>query len=395
MSYSFDMYQTLGIATVVLLFGAWLRKKMVLLQKFCIPAPVVGGLIYAVIMAAIYGFTGMDFDYEETIKNICMVVFFTSVGFQANIKVLKKGGIGLIIMAVLVVVLIFLQNGISLLAAKMIGADSKIGLATGSIPMIGGHGTAGAFGPILEDFGLKGATTVCTAAATFGLIIGSLMGGPLAESLIRKRKLFEKEKPEDAAILIEEEKSHSHQVGMYAGAAYQLAIAMGLGTLVSWLLSLTGMKFPVYIGSLIVAAVMRNIGDHSKKINIHMGEINDLGGIALSIFLGIAMITLKLWQIADLAMPMVILLVVQTVLMYLFARFVVFNTMGRNYDAAVLSAGFCGFGMGATPNAMANMQAVTDKYGPSVKAYILVPIIGSMFTDFSNSLVITLFINLI
>jgi ESS family glutamate:Na+ symporter len=324
-----------------------------------------------------------------------MVVFFTSVGFQANIKVLKKGGIGLIIMAVLVVVLIFLQNGISLLAAKMIGADSKIGLATGSIPMIGGHGTAGAFGPILEDFGLKGATTVCTAAATFGLIIGSLMGGPLAESLIRKRKLFEKEKPEDAAILIEEEKSHSHQVGMYAGAAYQLAIAMGLGTLVSWLLSLTGMKFPVYIGSLIVAAVMRNIGDHSKKINIHMGEINDLGGIALSIFLGIAMITLKLWQIADLAMPMVILLVVQTVLMYLFARFVVFNTMGRNYDAAVLSAGFCGFGMGATPNAMANMQAVTDKYGPSVKAYILVPIIGSMFTDFSNSLVITLFINLI
>ena len=395
MSYSFDMYQTLGIATVVLLFGAWLRKKMVLLQKFCIPAPVVGGLIYAVIMAAIYGFTGMDFDYEETIKNICMVVFFTSVGFQANIKVLKKGGIGLIIMAVLVVVLIFLQNGISLLAAKMIGADSKIGLATGSIPMIGGHGTAGAFGPILEDFGLRGATTVCTAAATFGLIIGSLMGGPLAESLIRKRKLFEKEKPEDAAILIEEEKSHSHQVGMYAGAAYQLAIAMGLGTLVSWLLSLTGMKFPVYIGSLIVAAVMRNIGDHSKKINIHMGEINDLGGIALSIFLGIAMITLKLWQIADLAMPMVILLVVQTVLMYLFARFVVFNTMGRNYDAAVLSAGFCGFGMGATPNAMANMQAVTDKYGPSVKAYILVPIIGSMFTDFFNSLVITLFINLI
>ena len=395
MSYSFDMYQTLGIATVVLLFGAWLRKKMVLLQKFCIPAPVVGGLIYAVIMAAIYGFTGMDFDYEETIKNICMVVFFTSVGFQANIKVLKKGGIGLIIMAVLVVVLVFLQNGISLLAAKMIGADSKIGLATGSIPMIGGHGTAGAFGPIVEDFGLKGATTVCTAAATFGLIIGSLMGGPLAESLIRKRKLFEKEKPEDAAILIEEEKSHSHQVGMYAGAAYQLAIAMGLGTLVSWLLSLTGMKFPVYIGSLIVAAVMRNIGDHSKKINIHMGEINDLGGIALSIFLGIAMITLKLWQIADLAIPMVILLVVQTVLMYLFARFVVFNTMGRNYDAAVLSAGFCGFGMGATPNAMANMQAVTDKYGPSVKAYILVPIIGSMFTDFINSLVITLFINLI
>ncbi|MBR6171779.1 MAG: sodium/glutamate symporter [Eubacterium sp.] len=395
MNISFDMYQTLGIATVVLLFGAWLKKKLNILQRFCIPAPVVGGLIYAVTMTIIYVATGMEIDYDDTIKNICMVLFFTSVGFQANVKVLKKGGLDLLLLVLLVGVLVFLQNGTSLLVSGMIGVDPKVGLSTGSIPMIGGHGTAGAFGPILEDFGLQGATTVCTAAATFGLVAGSLMGGPLAQRLIRKYNLLEKEKKEDLSTLIEEEKSHKRDVSMYAGATYQLAIAMGLGTGVSWLLSRMGMTFPVYIGALIVAAIIRNVCDRSKKITIHMGEINDLGGIALSLFLGIAMITLKLWKLADLALPMIILLAVQTVLMYLFARFIVFYVMGRDYDAAVLTAGVCGFGMGATPNAMANMQAVTDKFGTSVKAYILIPIVGGMFADFINSLGITLFINMI
>ena len=395
MNVSFDMYQTLGIATVVLLFGAWLKKKLNILQRFCIPAPVVGGLIYAVTMTIIYVATGMEIDYDDTIKNICMVLFFTSVGFQANVKVLKKGGLDLLLLVLLVGVLVFLQNGTSLLVSGMIGVDPKVGLSTGSIPMIGGHGTAGAFGPILEDFGLQGATTVCTAAATFGLVAGSLMGGPLAQRLIRKYNLLEKEKKEDPSVLIEEEKSHKRDVGMYAGATYQLAIAMGLGTGVSWLLSRMGMTFPVYIGALIVAAIIWNVCDRSKKITIHMGEINDLGGIALSLFLGIAMITLKLWKLAELAFPMIILLAVQTVLMYLFARFIVFYVMGRDYDAAVLTAGVCGFGMGATPNAMANMQAVTDKFGASVKAYILIPIVGGMFTDFINSLGITLFINMI
>ena len=182
---------------------------------------------------------------------------------------------------------------------------------------------------------------------------------------------------------------------MYAGAVYQLAIAIGLGTVISWLLSKAGMTFPVYIGAMIIAAIMRNIGEHTGKITIHMGEINDIGGICLSVFLGIAMITLKLWQLVELALPMIVLLGAQLALMFVIARFVVFNVMGRDYDAAVLAAGTCGFGMGATPNAMANMQAITDKYAPSVKAYILVPIVGSMFADFLNSLIITLFINII
>ena len=227
------------------------------------------------------------------------------------------------------------------------------------------------------------------------MIIGSVMGGPIGRKLILKHDLLKTVIPEDDSILVEDEQKHHRSVSMYAPAAYQLAIAMGIGTFVSWVLSYSGMTFPVYIGSMIVAAFMRNIGEYSGKIHIHMGEINDIGGICLSLFLGIAMITLKLWQLAELALPMIIMLVAQVLLMAMFSYFIVYNVMGRNYDAAVLAAGTCGFGMGATPNAMANMQALTAKFAPSIKAYMLVPIVGSMFADFINSLVITGFINFI
>ena len=324
-----------------------------------------------------------------------MVLFFTSVGFQANLKVLKSGGKALIVFLVLVVALIIGQNFASIGLANVLGLDSLTGMTTGSIPMIGGHGTAGAFGPVLEDFGVSGATTVCTAAATFGLIAGSLMGGPIGNRLIKKHNLLDTIKAEDDSFLVEEEEKHERHFSMYAPAVFQLIIAVGIGTIVSELLSLTGMTFPIYIGAMIVAAIMRNIGEYTGKITIHMGEINDLGGICLSLFLGIAMITLKLWQLADLALPLVILLAGQAVLMFLFAYYVIYNIMGRDYDAAVIAAGTCGFGMGATPNAMANMQAICDKYTPSVKAYLIIPIVGSLFADFLNSLTITFFINLL
>mgnify|MGYP000394064329 FL=1 len=324
-----------------------------------------------------------------------MVFFFTSVGFQANLKVLKSGGKSLIVFLFLVIMLIVMQNFSAIGLANLIGLDSLTGMTTGSIPMVGGHGTAGAFGPVLEDFGVQGATTVCTAAATFGLIAGSLMGGPVGNRLIKKHNLIATIKTEDDSLLVEEEEKHERHFSMYAPAVFQLIIAVGLGTVVSDLLSLTGMTFPIYIGAMIVAAIMRNIGEYTGKITIHMGEINDFGGICLSLFLGIAMITLKLWQLADLALPLIILLAGQVVLMFIFTYFVVFNIMGRDYDAAVLAAGTCGFGMGATPNAMANMQAICEKYAPSVKAYLIVPIVGSLFADFLNSLTITFFINCI
>ena len=395
MNITLDMYQTIAVAVIVLMAGAFLKKRISFLQKFCIPAPVIGGLLFAILTLVLY-MTGVAvIDFDDILKEVCMVFFFTSVGFQANLKVLKSGGKSLIVFLFLVIMLIVMQNFSAIGLANLIGLDSLTGMTTGSIPMVGGHGTAGAFGPVLEDFGVQGATTVCTAAATFGLIAGSLMGGPVGNRLIKKHNLIATIKTEDDSLLVEEEEKHERHFSMYAPAVFQLIIAVGLGTVVSDLLSLTGMTFPIYIGAMIVAAIMRNIGEYTGKITIHMGEINDLGGICLSLFLGIAMITLKLWQLADLALPLIILLAGQVVLMFIFTYFVVFNIMGRDYDAAVLVAGTCGFGMGATPNAMANMQAICEKYAPSVKAYLIVPIVGSLFADFLNSLTITFFINCI
>lgn len=391
---SLDMYQTLGMAVAVLFLGAFLKKRIKFLETFCIPSPVVGGLIFAIVSCILYATGILEISFDETLKNVCMVIFFTSVGFQANLKVLKSGGLSLVVFLVCVIVLIVSQNLVSVGLAKLVGVSPFIGLSTGSIPMVGGHGTAGAFGPVLEDLGISGASTLCTAAATFGLVAGSLMGGPIGRRLILKHDLLKTAVMEDDATLVEDEKKHKRSVSMYAPATYQIAIAMGLGTIVSWALSKTGMTFPIYIGAMIVAAAMRNISEHTNLFTVNMGEINDIGGICLSLFLGIAMITLKLWQLASLALPLLILLAGQVALMFVFTYFVLFNVMGRNYDAAVLAAGTCGFGMGATPNAMANMQALTEKYVPSVKAYLLVPIIGSMFADFLNSLTITFFINL-
>ena len=389
------MYQTIAVAVVVLILGAFLKRKISFLEKFCIPAPVIGGLIFAIFTLICYSTGILEIDFDDTLKEVCMVFFFTSVGFQANLKVLKSGGKPLVIFLVLVIVLIITQNFTAIGLANLLGLDSLTGMTTGSIPMVGGHGTAGAFGPVLEDFGISGATTVCTAAATFGLVAGSLMGGPIGNRLIKKHNLLETIKNDDDTLLVEEEEKHERHFSMYAPAVFQLIIAVGIGTIFSKLLSLTGMTFPIYIGAMIAAAIMRNIGEYTGKITIHMVEINDLGGICLSLFLGIAMITLKLWQLADLALPLIILLAGQVALMFLFSYIVVFNVMGRNYDAAVLVAGTCGFGMGATPNAMANMQAICEKYGPSVKAYLIIPIVGSLFADFLNSLTITFFINLL
>lgn len=386
-----DKYQTLAVAALVLLLGRLLRKKFKFLERFCIPAPVAGGLVFAILTCVLYECKIMELSFDDVLREVCMVLFFTSVGFQANLKVLKRGGKSLIIFLGAVIVLIIVQNLTAVGISEALHVDPLLGMCTGSIPMVGGHGTAGAFGPVLEDFGVTGATTVCTAAATFGLIAGSLIGGPIGNGLIRKYDLT-KTIVRDAGTGIEEE---NKPLTEYSSAAMELAIAAGLGTIVSSVLSRTGMTFPIYIGAMIVAAIWRNIAEYSGKLPVHMAEIGSIGDICLSLFLGMAMITLKIWQLASLALPLIILLAGQLVLMFLYARFIIFPVMGRDYDAAVIAAGTCGFGMGATPNAMANMQAITDRYGPSLKAYILIPIVGSLFADFINSLVITSFINLL
>ena len=395
MTIELNMYQTLAMAVIVLVFGTFLKHRIKFLEKFCIPSPVIGGIIFAILTCVCYSTGIAEFVFDDTLREVCMVFFFTSVGFQANLKVIKSGGKSLIIFLVLLISMIILQNLLALGLSNVLHINPLIGLCTGSIPMVGGHGTAGAFGPVLESLNVSGATTICTASATFGLIAGSLIGGPLGRRLIAKKNLLATAVPEDDSLLGEDEKRHERHTNMYASAVFQLIIAIGIGTVFSMLLTKTGMTFPIYIGAMLAAALIRNIAEYTGKVTIHMGEINDLGGIALSLFLGMAMITLKLWELASLALPMLILLGAQVLFMAVFTYFIEFNVMGRDYDAAVLVAGTCGFGMGATPNAMANMQAICNRYVPSVKAYLIIPLVGSLFADFINSLVITFFVNIL
>ncbi len=390
-----NMYQTLAIATAALYLGAFLRKKIYPLEYFCIPTPVIGGLIAAAIACILYTAGIAELNYDDTLKDFFMIMFFTSVGFKADMKIIKRGGRDLLLLVIGIVVLIFLQNGAALGLSRLLHIDPRLALCTGSISMIGGHGTSGAFGPILEDFGLEGATTVAIAAATFGLIAGGLMGGPLGNSLIVRKDLLKTAKhPEKYNAAREKKKAAEKHYQHYPEAVFMLCIIVGIGTVLSMLLSKTGMAYPAYVGALLAATFTRNISQVTGKIKIYMDEIENIGEICLSLFLGIAMITLKIWQLYDLAVPMLILLGAQVIIMFLYARFAVFNVMGKDYDAAVITAGMCGFGLGVTANAMANMQTLCDRYVPSVKAYLLIPIVGTIFNDFFNSLIITLFINI-
>lgn len=386
-----DMYQATAVAAIVLLLGRILVDKIAILRKYCIPAPVVGGFIYAIIHLAVRNAGILEISADMTLKNVFMVAFFCSVGYTASFKMLKKGGIQTLVFLLLAVAMVVLQNCLGAGLAAAFGLDPRLGLATGSIPMVGGHGTAGSFGPLLEGLGVANANVVAIASATFGLVAGCAIGGPIAYNRIHKLGLHSVETKATTEEIVEKDETGAIDSKKFLDAFLYLIIAIGLGTVVSAFLGKL-MTFPFYIGAMLVGTVIRNIMDAQHK-EIPMEEIGTLGGSCLSIFLGLAMIDMKLWQLAELALPLVVMLAAQTLLMFLFAYFVVFNVLGKTYDAAVMTTGFCGFGMGATPNAMANMQAVTGQYGPAPTAFMVVPLVGSLFIDFFNATILTGFIN--
>lgn len=416
-----DMIQTAAIGALALMAGMVLTRKVALLQRYCVPSPVSGGIIFSLLTLALYGWCDVEVSFDGTLKDVFMLAFFTSVGFQSDLKVLKQGGKTLLVMLGLLVVIITLQNLMPMGITKSMGVDPLIGMAAGSISMTGGHGTAGGFASVLEGMGLHGAGTIGMAAATFGLIAGSMLGGPLAEKIICTKLTHEQMQPQDEEIdpamagIESDEASpagrekrvstNEQEFQQYAKATYCILLVMGAGTLMSWLLTKTGITFPTYFGALILAAIVRNVmgflryKEDGKWVraekSLDMDRIVSVGNISLSLFLGMAMISLKLWELQSLALPLIVILVSQIVMMGLFVFFVAFPLLGRDYDAAVLCAGFCGFGLGATPNAMANMSAVCYKYRYTVKPFLIVPIIGAMFADLINTAIITTFLNLL
>lgn len=391
-----NMVQTIALAVVLLLLGEFLVKRISFLSKYCIPAPVVGGLIFAILALVLRQTDTMAFEMDTTLQTLTMTIFFTSVGFSASFGLLKKGGLKVPIFLGVAVFLVVLQNALGVGLATLFNLDPLLGMATGSVPMTGGHGTAAAWGPVIEEAGIIGANSVAVAAATFGLIAGSMIGGPVGKRLIERHGLSQ-QKNTTATVGIEtdileetEEKLSSKKI---YSATFQILIAMGIGTIISSLLEKTGLTFPAYIGAMLVGAAMRNISEGTKIYETPMAEIDTLGGVCLSLFLSMALMTLRLWELADLAIPLIVMLLGQSVLMYLYANFVTFNVMGRDYDAAILSAGHCGFGLGATANGIAVMDSVTSKFGASPTAFFILPLIGSLFIDFINSGIITAFIN--
>lgn len=394
MTLSLNQYHTIAISILILMLGEFLRNRIFLLKKYCIPVPVVGGLLFTILLLIGYETNSFHIKLNMVFKDLFMLLFYAGIGFTASWKLLKKGGPQVIVFLILSSILVVFQNLLGVILGNLLGVGSLVGIATASIPMTGGHGTSAAFAPVLESVGLEAATTISLAAATFGLVAGSLIGGPTGHYLIEKYHLNSSEAGKidldkiDGKDIIKESRERSLVVG-----TYQLLLTVGFGCIISDLLTKTGLAFPASVGGMTAALIVRNWADNTSCFKLRLNEISIISNVSLLIFLALSMMTLKLWQLTSLAVPMLILLFAQTGMMFLFAVFVTFRFMGKNYDAAMIAVGHCGFGLGAVPTAMANMQSVESKYGPSPRAYFIVPLVGSLFINIVNSFIITIFIN--
>lgn len=398
-----DMIQTVALSTLVLFFGYFLKRLWRLLDRFNIPAPVVGGLTFATLVLILRQSKIFSFDLNTALQTPFMIAFFTTVGLTASFSLLKVGGPQVILFWGLASLLALVQDVIGVLLAKAMSVHPFLGLICGSVTMTGGHGTGLAFGPVFEGLGMKGATVYAVAAATFGLISGGLIGGPVGTKLITGRKLrssgeitVKKRIPESMEEMAEE---GERKIGL---SAYELLkymtiilTCMWVGSIVAKGFESLGITLPAYIGSMLVAAGARNFFDFTGVLRIFQNYVELLGSVSLAIFLSMALMSLKLWELFELAIPMLVILTIQVLIMAMYATFLTFRLMGKDYDAAVMAGGHCGFGLGATPNAIANMSALVEKFGPAPRAFLVIPIVGAFFIDFTNALIITFFTNIL
>lgn len=408
MTITVNAYYTLILATLVLLIGRFLVRKIKFLANFNIPEPVAGGLIGAILVYCLNAFFGYSFDFQKELQTAFMLMFFASIGLSADFGRLKSGGSPLIIFTVLVSVFIILQNGVGVLMASVLGLDPLMGLMIGSVTLTGGHGTAGAWGPIFENtYGVAGATTLGMAAATFGLVAGGLIGGPVAKRLVTnlgktpidnetQNEITTTKHHDSLETPNNEMFEKSDQVRLITATSAVETLALFAGCLVfanmmTGFAKGTWFELPTFVWALAGGVIIRNILTTFFNFNMFDRAIDVFGNASLSLFLAMALISLKLWELSDLAGSVLVILVVQVLVMIAFAYFVTFRIMGKDYDAAVLSAGHCGFGLGATPTAVANMQSITDRYGASHKAFLIVPMVGAFFVDIVNATVLQIF----
>ncbi len=388
MTISLDLLQTVGLAVCTFLLGRFIKGKVRFFQTYFIPAPVIGGLLLSLLIFAGKVSGTFTVTMNTVLQDFFMNLFFTGTGFVCSYSVLKKSGRLGAFLAVTSVFFLIVQNLVGVGLCEVFHINKLLGVAMGSISMSGGVGSGVSFGTTLESLGAEGGTTIGVAAATFGLLLGSLAGGPVANRLIKKYSL--KSTGVEAAS---EAKAATPLNGKnFFNSVLILLLAAFVGTYIGKALTLTGLNFPYYVGCLFGGALARNIAD-AKNLGLRMEEIDMIGNTALNLFLSMALMSLDILKLVDLALPMIVILLAQMVVMMLWAYFVTFNVTGRDYDAAVMAAGHCGVGLGQTPNAVANMAAVIEKNGPAPTAWFVLPVVTVIFINICNPVVITFFIN--
>lgn len=395
-----DAVQTLAFAAAVLLVGLLLRRAVPIIDRLNIPAPVVGGLLAAVIILLMRNSVA-TFQFDTTLQPILNVAFFTSIGMSASLPLLKKGGLPVIVFLAMSVFLCFAQNFIGMGVAAAFGVPALVGVMAGSVTLVGGPATGIAFAPLFEKAGVTGADSLAIAAATFGIVCGGLLGGPVGTLLI-ERVLGRKARPRKARTgEIAAEEVEASEVNFETDREdtpllrnlIVLAVAMGIGAVVSTFIQSKGITLPAYIGAMMVASILRNLDDVTGWLKIHPPVMDLIGNLCLLFFLSMALLNLRLWELAHLALPLLVILAAQVLLMAVFAVAVSYPLMGRDYDSAIMATGLIGFALGTTANALTNMRALAERYGPSPKAFLVVPLVGAFFIDFVNALIITFYLN--
>lgn len=397
--------QVLAIAAFGISLGVWLKKKFPILDRLNIPASIAGGLVYA-LAALILRDRWVNFEMDMVLRDILMVAFFTTIGMSASLRLVKEGGIQVVYFFIIATIGAVLQNVVGVVMAKVFSLNPLLGIISGSVALTGGPATALAFGATFEKMGVAGATTLGIASATFGITAGGILGGYIGASLIKKYGLKSNAKdpravrdivyagdnppPEPTPMSDESESERSALLT----SIIVIAIAMGLGTLLSRWFESMGLILPAYVGAMIAAGIIRNLDDRFNFANISQHQVDTVGNISLYIFIVMALLTLRLWELVNLALPMVVMLLAQVALVWLLCVTVSFFAMGKDYESAVMAGGFCGFMLGTTANAMACMDVLTQKYGPAPRAFIVVPLVGAFLIDFTNALIITAAANL-
>jgi glutamate:Na+ symporter, ESS family len=392
-----DLLQTLSLAAVLYLAGLQLRKRIGWLDRLNIPAAVVGGMVFALLVLA-----GRDrflsVQLDTAAQPLLSVAFFSTIGMGASLALLRAGGLQVVIFLVFSIVFCLVQNFLGIAIAHGFGQNPLLGVMAGSVTLVGGPATGLAFSPLFEEAGLVGAGTLALTSATFGIVCGGLTGTPIGTRLIEKFRLTPSAAPGTGAadeaplpqtIVVETEREDAPLImNMII-----LAFAMGIGSILSRWFTDLGLTLPAYIGAMMIASVLRNIDDATGWLRIDPAAMDFVGGFALNIFLVVALMDLKLWQLAGQALPLFVILAAQVLVIALFAYTVSFRLMGRDYDSAVMSSGFIGFALGTTANAVVNMRALVTRYGPAPRAFLVVPLVGAFFIDFANAIIITFFVN--